>query len=64
MVHVNNLSSQRLRLTKALKGYLPSRMDQTEVHSSVDTPENQFVLSFLKFASGIIECISFGSQKE
>ncbi len=44
-----------LALTRSLRGYLPRYVPQSEVTSSLDTPENRFVKSFLAFAEGILD---------
>ncbi|MDP8208439.1 MAG: DUF2357 domain-containing protein [Candidatus Electryonea clarkiae] len=37
-----------------LKGYVPHRITEPRVISTIDTPENRFIKAFLDFASGVI----------
>lgn len=58
MLQAHNAVTRRLPLVRALHGYLPEEVLQEEVRSTVDTPENRFVLMFLRFAEGIIAGMS------
>ena len=54
LLQAHPAASRRLPLARALRGYLPEEMLQEDLRSTVDTPENRFVLMFLRFAEGII----------
>lgn len=44
-------------LAVALRGYLPTDVDETRVQATFDVPENQFVKAFLREAVGIVEAM-------
>lgn len=47
--------SARIPLAAALKDRLPRELEQRQVRSTYDTPENRFILSFLQLGMGVVE---------
>src|SRR5262249_5483395 len=46
---------QELSLARALRGHLPTRMTETYVDLTPDTPENRFVKAFCDVSLGVID---------
>ena len=53
-IAVRNPAMLSLPFVKLLHGHLPQTIEQHEVRTTLDTPENRFVLMFLRFAEGVI----------
>lgn len=54
-VRVSSAQSARLPLARALRGHIPTEVDERQVRSTYDTPENRFIKAFLGQALGVIE---------
>lgn len=56
--------ARRSALASALKQHLPREVEERAVRASYDTPENQFVKSFLEFTAGIISGIRQNASRQ
>lgn len=55
LTRVASLAAKELHLARTLRGFLPERVREIRIRSSLDTPENRFVKTFLDQALGIVE---------
>lgn len=55
MVRVSKETAARLAIARLLRNHVPARVSVDQAESTVDTPENRFVKTFLQSAQGIIE---------